>query len=165
MGYGAGTKGGPDEIGVGAPYKRTLAAPDGSPSAASSAASPGYHYTLGPPPSARTTPPAVVNQHAGRQALARRTTFVRPDFFILPSPPGRSRMIRTKMPCRSPRSRAPSRSRSRLPLGPPDRERERERARERGDGRGAHFALADRPRRAHNDGEPTPARTFPPSWT
>jgi hypothetical protein len=93
-------KGSPDEIGVGAPYKRTLAAPDGSPSAASSAASPGYNYTLGPPPSARTTPPSDANQRAGRQALARRTTFVRPDFFMLTSPPRRSRTIPAKLPCR-----------------------------------------------------------------
>lgn len=50
----------PDEIAPGSLTK--LAAPDGSPSAAPSAASPGYYYTLGSPPSARVSPPLATNQ-------------------------------------------------------------------------------------------------------
>jgi hypothetical protein len=50
----------PDEIASGPLTK--LAAPDGSPSAALSAASPGYYYTLGSPPSARVSLPLVTNQ-------------------------------------------------------------------------------------------------------
>jgi len=50
----------PDEIASGSLTK--LAAPDGSPSAASSAASPGYYYTLGSPPFARVSPPLTTNQ-------------------------------------------------------------------------------------------------------
>ena len=54
---------GPGEIHAGAFYE-FVAASDGSPSAASNAATSGYGYTMGPPPFARTTPAAHGNQCA-----------------------------------------------------------------------------------------------------
>src|SRR5579872_785661 len=121
-GDGRPNKRGRGEIDAAAPYNRTVAAPDGSPSAASSAASPGRYYTLGSPPFTGATPPTACTSAPprGLQSIAPRSCDpIRLSYRV--GPPGQElRLAQTSDFPRLPRPCGPITSPGRAPRQPPE---------------------------------------------
>src|ERR1700741_5309723 len=92
-------KGGPGEIDAGAPYQRVRLRPTAARRRLSNTASPGYYYTIGPPPFTGATPKPEGTRTPGQRAFVPRTTFVRSSTWIVAGHGGRaSKMQKTRQP-------------------------------------------------------------------